>query len=213
MYDGYFNIYDDNPDADNPPADAGNPEPPYDSTDDSVSDDTGSGDPAQTPADSASGSDGTDEPGTENDTGTPADQDGETPGTEEIQTPEDGAQNMEGEETAEGEEGEETETTPAVDPEILLDIKDTLHSHADSVHDFTSGLTVSGNVIQVSLDAGSTDLLAESVDQQDKILEGIDAMSGLILLVFFVLAFDLLHRFAKRIIKNFMGGEKNATNS
>lgn len=205
MNDGNSDLYDNSSNTDNPPADAADQEPPYDGGDDSVSPDSGSGDTDQTVIDGASGSDGTDGENTETDGDIPAEtENGEIPGTEETQTPEDGFENA---------EGEETEQAPAVDPEILLDIKDTLHNHTDSVNDFTSGLTVSGNVIQVSLDSGSTALLTESVDQQNKILDGFDGMTGLILLVFFVLVFDLLHRFAKRIIKNFMGGEKNGTNS
>lgn len=205
MNDGNSDLYDNSSNTDNPPADAADQEPPYDGGDDSVSPDSDSGDTDQTVIDGASGSDGTDGENTETDGDIPAEtENGEIPGTEETQTPEDGFENA---------EGEETEQAPAVDPEILLDIKDTLHNHTDSVNDFTSGLTVSGNVIQVSLDSGSTALLTESVDQQNKILDGLDGMTGLILLVFFVLVFDLLHRFAKRIIKNFMGGEKNGTNS
>ena len=205
MNDGNSDLYDNSSNTDNPPADAADQEPPYDGGDDSVSPDSGSGDTDQTVIDGASGSDGTDGENTETDGDIPAEtENGEIPGTEETQTPEDGFEDA---------EGEETEQAPAVDPEILLDIKDTLHNHTDSVSDFMSGLTVSGNVIQVSLDSGSTALLTESVDQQNKILDGFDGMTGLILLVFFVLVFDLLHRFAKRIIKNFMGGEKNGTNS
>lgn len=205
MNDGNSDLYDNSSNTDNPPADAADQEPPYDGGDDSVSPDSGSGDTDQTVIDGASGSDGTDGENTETDGDTMAETENEeSPGTEETQTPEDGFENA---------EGEETEQAPAVDPEILLDIKDTLHNHTDSVSDFMSGLTVSGNVIQVSLDSGSTALLTESVDQQNKILDGLDGMTGLILLVFFVLVFDLLHRFAKRIIKNFMGGEKNGTNS
>ena len=156
----------------------------------------------------------TDGENTETDGDIPAEtENGEDPGTEETPTPEDGFEDAESKEGEEAAEGGETEQAPAVDPEILLDIRDTLHNHTDSVNDFTSGLTVSGNVIQVSLDSGSTALLTESVDQQNKLLDGMDDTTGLILLVFFVLVFDLLHRFAKRIIKNFMGGDKNGTNS
>lgn len=211
MNDENTDLYDDGSNTDNPPADAADQEPSYDGGDNPVSSDPGSGNTDQTVADGASGSDGTDGENTETDGDIPAEtENGEDPGTEETQTPEDGLEDTEGEDAS---EGGETEQTPAVDPEILLDIRDTLHNHTDSVNDFTSGLTVSGNVIQVSLDSGSTALLTESVDQQNKILDGLDSMIGLILLVFFVLVFDLLHRFAKRIIKNFMGGDKNGTNS
>ena len=214
MNDENTDLYDDGSNTDNPPADAADQKPSYDGGDDPVSSDSGSGNTDQTVADGASGSDGTDGENTETDGDIPAEtENGEIPGTEETQTPEDGFEDAESEEGEEAAEGGETEQIPAVDPEILLDIRDTLHNHTDSVNDFTSGLTVSGNVIQVSLDSGSTALLTESVDQQNKILDGLDSMIGLILLVFFVLVFDLLHRFAKRIIKNFMGGDKNGTNS
>lgn len=214
MNDENTDLYDDGSNTDNPPADAADQKPSYDGGDDPVSSDPYSGNTDQTVADGASGSDGTDGENTETDGDIPAEtENGEIPGTEETQTPEDGFEDAESEEGEEAAEGGETEQIPTVDPEILLDIRDTLHNHTDSVNDFTSGLTVSGNVIQVSLDSGSTALLTESVDQQNKILDGLDSMIGLILLVFFVLVFDLLHRFAKRIIKNFMGGDKNGTNS
>lgn len=205
MDDGNMDLYDDSGFTDTPADDSGDQEPSYDGAGDPVSSDSGSGDSEQTSSDD-SGTDGQDGENQETDGNTPAEtEDGEQ--TEDAQTPEDGTEN-------EGDsEGEETESVPAVDPEILMDIRDTLHNHSDSVSNFTSGLTVSGNVLQVSLDSGSTALLTESVDQQNKILNSMDCMTGLILLVFFVLVFDLIHRFAKRIIKNFMGGEKNGTNS
>lgn len=100
------------------------------------------------------------------------------------------------------------------DPEILSEIDDTLHRHADDVSGFVSGLTVSGNAVIVSLDGGSAALLRETIDNQNEVIGRIDYMSGVIVLVLFVLLFDLIHRFAKRIIKNFMrGDEKNAAGS
>lgn len=205
MDDGTMDLYDDSVFTDNTADDSGDQEPSYDGAGDPVSSDSGDGDTAQ---------DSYDDPGTDGQDGENQETDGDTQSetedgekTEDAQTPEDGTEN---EEEA---EGEETEPAPAVDPEILMDIRDTLHNHSDSVSNFTSGLTVSGNVLQVSLDSGATALLTESVDKQNKIINSVDCMTGLILLVFFVLVFDLIHRFAKRIIKNFMGGEKNGTNS
>ena len=205
MDDGNMDLYDDSGITDTPADDSGDQEPSYDDAGDPVSPDSGSGDTAQDSYDDP-GTDGQDGENQKTDGNTPAEtEDGEK--TEDSQTPEDGLEN---EEEA---EGEETESVPAVDPEILMDIRDTLHNHNDSVSNFTSGLTVSGNVLQVSLDSGATALLTESVDKQNEIIDSVDCMTGLILLVFFVLVFDLIHRFAKRIVKNFMGGEKNGTNS
>ena len=205
MDDGNMDLYDDSGITDTPADDSGDQEPSYDGAGDPVSSGSGDGDTAQDSYDDP-GTDGQDGENQKTDGNTPAEtEDGEK--TEDSQTPEDGLEN---EEEA---EGEETESVPAVDPEILMDIRDTLHNHNDSVSNFTSGLTVSGNVLQVSLDSGATALLTESVDKQNEIIDSVDCMTGLILLVFFVLVFDLIHRFAKRIVKNFMGGEKNGTNS
>ena len=205
MDDGTMDLYDDSGITDTPADDSGDQEPSYDGAGDSVSPDSGDGDTAQTPSDD-SGTDGQDGENTETDGDTPAEtEDGET--SEDEKTPEDGTENED------DPEGEESEPVPAVDPEILMDIRDTLHNHSDSVSSFTNGLTVSGNVLQVSLDSGATALLTESVNKQNEIIDSVDCMTGLILLVFFVLVFDLIHRFAKRIIKNFMGGDKNGTNS
>lgn len=209
MDDGNMDLYDDssfNGIGDSPDIDSGTPEPVNDQADNPVSSDSGDRSSVEASVDDDSGTDGQDGTDQETDGDTTTEtEDGEK--SEDAQTPEDGTENEE------DPEGEETESVPVVDPEILMDIRDTLHNHSDSVSNFTSGLTVSGNVLQVSLDSGSTALLSESVDQQNKILNSMDCMAGLILLVFFVLVFDLIHRFAKRIIKNFMGGEKNGTNS
>ena len=205
MDDGTMDLYDDSGITDTPAGDSGDQEPSYDGAGDPVSSDSGDGDNAQTPSDD-SGTDGQYGENQKTDGDTPAEtEDGEK--TEDAQTPEDGMENED------DPEDEETEPVPAVDPEILMDIRDTLHNHSDSVSSFTNGLTVSGNVLQVSLDSGATALLTESVDKQNEIIDSVDCMAGLILLVFFVLVFDLIHRFAKRIIKNFMGGDKNGTNS
>lgn len=128
-----------------------------------------------------------------------------------------GGENMEGlEEDADGEDGVETvpDITEALlfDTEVLSEIRDVLREHAGSVDSFMSGLTVSGNVLTVTPDAGTSALLMQSFEQQSAILDILDGMTGMIFLLFFVLVFDLLHRFARRIIKNFTGGDKNAGN-
>lgn len=97
------------------------------------------------------------------------------------------------------------------DSEVLSEINDTLHQHADDVSGFMSDITVSGNSVMVSLDEVSAAMLRDTMANQEEVIERIDYMSELIVLVLFVLLFDLIHRFAKRIIKNFMrGDEKNA---
>ena len=102
-----------------------------------------------------------------------------------------------------------------IDPEILSEINETLHQHADDVSGFLSRVTVSGNTVVVSLDDASTALLVETIENQSAVMERMDYMSGLIVLVLFVLLFDILHRFAKRIIKNMTRGDddKNAADS
>lgn len=124
------------------------------------------------------------------------------------------------------EDGEETEPDVVGDAaeldaetadysEILVEIKESLGQHSDEVSGFMSGVTVSGNAVMVSLDGDSTALLEESIAGQELILEGMDYISGLMLMTLFVLVFDILHRFAKRIIKNLTRGddEKNAADS
>lgn len=144
---------------------------------------------------------------------------GESDGTETVegggtQTGEDGAQ--EGAEDVETDTLEDETDAPETllfDTEVLNEIRDILREHADSTDSFMSGLTVSGNVIEVSLDSGSSALITDISDRQTETMDRLDGMSGLIFLIFFVLVFDLLHRFAKRIIKNFTGGDRNGTNS
>lgn len=99
--------------------------------------------------------------------------------------------------------------------EILVEIKESLGQHSDEVSGFMSGVTVSGNAVMVSLDGDSTALLEETVAGQELILEGMDYISGLMVMTLFVLVFDILHRFARRIIKNLTRGddEKNAADS
>lgn len=124
------------------------------------------------------------------------------------------------------EDGEETEPDAVGDSseldaeaadysEILFEIKESLGQHSDEVSGFMSGVTVSGNAVMVSLDGDSTALLEETIARQELILEGMDYISGLMVMTLFVLVFDILHRFAKRIIKNLTRGddEKNAADS
>ena len=146
---------------------------------------------------------------------------GEDTDTGEEENGEDGSETAESEEseTAEGTETDGVEGEVSVsetflfDAEVLNEIRDVLRDHADSTDSFMSGLTVSGNVIEVSLDNGSSALITDISEKQLATMDRLDGMSGLIFLVFFVLVFDLLHRFAKRIVKNFTGGDKNGSNS
>ena len=125
----------------------------------------------------------------------------------------------EGSDTEQGtdEDMEETEDGEGVsfDPEILSEINGTLHQHADDVSGFISTVTVSGNAVMVSFDDSSSALLTEMTSNQTEVMEKIDYMSGILVMVLFVLLFDILHRFAKRIIKNLTRGddEKNAADS
>lgn len=107
------------------------------------------------------------------------------------------------------EETEETTETGMNDFALLEDIDKTLHEQQDKLDIITS--TVSGNgVITVSLDETTTQMLSQMHDEQTAIKEELTGINSTILLVFFVLVFDLLHRFAKRIIKNMMrGGNDN----
>ena len=115
----------------------------------------------------------------------------------------------------ETEETEEGSSEYSVDPEILSEINGTLHQHADYVSGIMSKFTVSGNSVMVSLDEGSSALLAETLENQVESMEKVDHMSGLMIMILFVLLFDLLHRFAKRIVKNLTRGDddKNAADS
>lgn len=99
--------------------------------------------------------------------------------------------------------------------EILMEIRESLGQHSDEVSGFMSRVTVSGSAVMVSLDGDSTALLEETVAGQELILEGMDYISGLMVMTLFVLVFDILHRFAKRIIKNMTRGDddKNAADS
>lgn len=119
-----------------------------------------------------------------------------------------------GTDMAEGEVEGEADAQEALlfDTQVLDEIRDILREHTDSTDSFMSGLTVSGNVIEVSLDPGSSALITDVSEKQAEMMVSLDGMSGLISLVLFVLLFDLLHRFAKRIIKNLTGGDKNGAN-
>lgn len=134
--------------------------------------------------------------------------------------PVDGEENGEDADADPGmDEGMDAETVSgnegiSFDTGILDEINSSLHQHVDDVQGFINNLTVSGNAIMVSLDGDSSALLEESIAGHVVMSEQIDHMTGLIVLVLFVLLFDLIHRFARRTIKNFMRrGEKNATNS
>lgn len=124
-----------------------------------------------------------------------------------------GAEDVEAD-MAEGEVEGEADAQEALlfDTQVLDEIRDILREHADSTGSFMSGLTVSGNVIEVSLDPGSSALITDVSEKQAETMDMLNGMTGLISLVFFVLVFDLLHRFAKRIIKNLTGGDKNGAN-
>lgn len=99
------------------------------------------------------------------------------------------------------------------DTEVFEEIRDILAGHADQTDAFMSGLTVSGNVITVTPDDGTSALLHQYTENQSALLDSIDGMSSTLALVLFVLLFDMVHRFAKRIVKNFSGGGNNAANS
>lgn len=119
------------------------------------------------------------------------------------------------EQETETEENEEGVEGYLVDPEILSEINGALHQHADDVSGFMSRFTVSGNAVLVSLDDASSSLLVETLENQNEVIERMDHMSGLVVMVLFVLLFDQLHRFAKRSIKNLTRGDdnKNAADS
>ena len=166
-----------------------------------------------------SGGDGTE---MEEDTETEEDSEssGTKPETDKPEAEEDSAVNAgeDGKEDAAADldgisDGEADGDDVRIDPAVVCEINDALHGHAALVEGFVSSLTVSENSLTVSLDTPSRSLLIQSVDRQDAVLDALEGMSGLLALVFFVLVFDLLHRSAKRIIKNFIGGDRNGTNS
>lgn len=140
-------------------------------------------------------------------------------GAQDQESFEDGFEDQENtEETGDLEEmesgdGEEMSESPILDPEVFSELSGLLREHTYSVQSFISDVTVSGNSVTVSLDAGDQALLSETVLLQSDILSAVEGMNGLLLLVLFALLFDLVHRFAKRFIKNLMGGDRNASNS
>lgn len=107
------------------------------------------------------------------------------------------------------EETEEITDSGMTDAELLEDINKVLHEQQDKLSIITS--TVSGNgVITVSLDDTTKEMLVQIQDEQVAVKEECTALNSTLMLIFVVLVFDLLHRFAKRIIKNFMkGGDNN----
>ncbi len=109
--------------------------------------------------------------------------------------------------------GEDIPEAFVFDTQILDEIRDILAGHADQTDAFMSGLTVSGNVITVTPDDGTSALLQQYTENQSALLDSIDGMSSTVALVLFVLLFDMVHRFAKRIVKNFSGGGNNAANT
>lgn len=143
---------------------------------------------------------------------------GESTDTENGKGTETGAEEENGSETENDSEADSVDSetsepeTVLFDSEVLNEIRDILREHADSTDVFMSGLTVSGNVIEVSLDPGSSALITDISEKQAETMDMLDGMTSTVFLVFFVLVFDLLHRSAKRIIKNLTGGEKNGTN-
>lgn len=114
-------------------------------------------------------------------------------------------------------EGDGTSESEGVSAEILTEINDTLHMHNEAVQTFFIG-TVSGNAVIVTPDDSMSAFLTQGIENQTasiqnqlEILDRLDMINGSVMLLFVVLIFDMLHRFAKRIIRNFMKGDtKNA---
>lgn len=104
------------------------------------------------------------------------------------------------------------------DSELLTEIKDSLHTHIENVQSFFAD-TVSSNAVIMTPDDSTAVLLAQGVENQtvsmqnqSEILDRLDDMSVSVMLLFVVLAFDMIHRFAKRIVRNLMKGDrKNGT--
>lgn len=121
------------------------------------------------------------------------------------------------ENTESGSDGEAAETgegeaAPAWNEELVQHIDETLSEHSSAFDTYVKS-TVSGNGINVNLDDYTMEMLELSVDNQVQIMDRLDYTDGLLLYVFTVLAVDYLSRQAKRIIKNFMKGDENGTNS
>ena len=123
------------------------------------------------------------------------------PGTEDTETDE-----------ADGAESE------GINTEILTEMNATLHIHTENVQTFFAD-TVSGNAVTVTPDDSTAALFIQGIENQTldiqnqlEILDRLDMLNGSVMLLFVVLAFDLLHRFAKRIVRNLMKGDaKNGT--
>lgn len=165
--------------------------------------------------------DGNDIPGTDDVTGTETGDGTETEtGTGMDET---GAESVDktgmepGNET--GMDGVESVEGENPDTGILSEMNETLHIHTENVQSFFSD-TVSGNSIVITPDEGTAALLAQGIEGQAliindqlEILDRLDTTNASIMLLFVVLCFDMLHRFAKRIIRNLMKGDgKNGTN-
>lgn len=162
------------------------------STDNSETDDLTGTEPVGENADILDGID------TENSDSADADTE---PGTEDTETDEEGGAESEG-----------------INTEILTEMNATLHIHTENVQTFFAD-TVSGNSVIVSLDDNTASFLLQSSENQTlsirneiEMLDRLDMINGSIMLLFVVLAFDMLHRFAKRIVRNLMKGDrKNGT--
>ncbi len=114
-------------------------------------------------------------------------------------------------------DGEDTAEDDGMNTEILTDMNDTLHIHTENVQTFFSD-TVSGNTVIITSDDNTAAFLtlnAENqilgINNQAEILDRLDTVNASIMLLFVVLVFDMLHRSAKRIVRNLMKGDrKNA---
>ena len=115
-------------------------------------------------------------------------------------------------------DGEGASEDEGINTEILTEINDALHMHTENVQTFFAD-TVSGNSVIVSPDDNTASFLLQSSENQTlslhneiEILDRLDMINGSSMLLFVVLVFDMLHRFAKRIIRNLMKGDaKNGT--
>lgn len=190
------------------------------------------------PADGAETETGTDENGSGSDDLTGMETDGENSGNTDSESTGNGDSSITGTENSSGagmESGtEDTETDgngtesgadgtleyESISTEILTEINDVLHIHTGNVQTFFTD-TVSGNAVIVTPDDSMSAFLAQSIENQTlgiqnqvEILDRLDTLNGAVMLLFVVLVFDMLHRFAKRIVRNLMKGDtKNGTDT
>lgn len=114
--------------------------------------------------------------------------------------------------------GDGTPENEGVNTEILTDINDALHTHTENVQVFFTD-TVSGNAVIVTPGDSMSAFLSQGIENQTldiqnqlEILDRLDMLNGAVMLLFVLLVFDMLHRFAKRIVRNLMKGDtKNGT--